>query len=115
MFELDAAAEEADKAAVVDLAEDADLVEDLLGALGVADLGALDGDDRAVIEDGLVDLTVATGSEEAIPGEVVGGSLDLLAGEDLRQFSAAIGVQDLLALSGEALLRFFDAAVAFVD
>lgn len=115
MFELDTAAKEADEAAVIDLAEDPDLVEDLLGALGVSELGALDSDHSAIIEESFVDLAVAARAKEAVAGEVVGGSLDLLAGEDFSRPAAAIGVEDLFALSGETILRFFDAAVAFVD
>jgi hypothetical protein len=60
LFELDAAAKDADEAAVVDLAEDPDLIEDLFGALGVPELGAFHGDNSAIIEESFVDFPVAT-------------------------------------------------------
>lgn len=114
LLQLDAAAEQAYEALVVDLAEDPDLVEDLVGALGVSELGALDGNQGAVVEDSLVDLAIAAGAEEAVLGEVVGSFLQLFAGEDLCGLAAA-GVEDLLALAGEALLLAFDELVAPVD
>lgn len=116
LLELDAAAQEAHEAAVVDLTEDSDLVEDLVCAFGVAKLGAFDGDCGAVQEEAFVDVAVATGAEEAVPGEVVGCSFDLFAREDFGgSSSGAVGVQYCLALFGEAVLRFFDVSVAFVE
>ncbi|GER34891.1 NIMA-related kinase 4 [Striga asiatica] len=121
LVELDAAAEEADEAAVVDLAEYADLVQELVGALGVAELGALDGDccgggggGGGVVEeeDGAVDLAVAAGAEEVVAGEVVGSTFDLFAGEEFG--GGAAGVEDELALAGDAVLLVADASVAFV-
>lgn len=99
---------------MVDLAKDADLVENLVGALGVAELGALDGYKGAVVEDALVDLAVAAGAKEAVLGEVVSRLLQLFAGEDLGGLASA-GVEDLLALAGEALLLALDELVAPVE
>lgn len=116
LLELDAAAEEADEAAVVDLAEDSDLVEDLVGAFGVAELGALDGHGGAVLEEALVDIAVAAGAEEAVFGEVVGRSFDLFACEDFGgSSSGAVGIEYLFPLLGEALLSFFNAPMALVE
>lgn len=101
LLQLDAAAEEADEAAVVDLAEDSDFIEDLIGAFGVPKLGALDGDGGAVSEKAFVDLAVSAGTEEAVGGEVVGGSLDLFAREDLCGPSdSSVGVQNCFPLPG---------------
>lgn len=99
---------------MVYLTEDTDLVEDLVGSLGVAELGAFYCHGGAVVEEAFVDLSVAAGAEEAVFVEVVGGSLDLLTGEDLSGSSGAVGVEYLLPLSGQPLLRFLDAPVALV-
>lgn len=99
LLQLDAAPEEADKAPVVDLAEDSDFIQDLIGAFGVSELGALDGDSGAVAENAFVDLAVAAGTQKAVDGEVVGGPLDVFAGEDLCSPSgSAVGVQNCFTL-----------------
>lgn len=110
LVKFDAAAEKADKAAVVDLGQDADLVKDLIGGLGVAELGALDGHRGAVLENALVDLAVAAAAEEFVGGEVCSGLLDLFAGEVLGGAAACIvGVEDLLPLLGQELPDLADA------
>lgn len=47
---------------MVHLAKNSNLVEDLSCAFGATELGALDGGDGAVIEDGFEDLAEATGA-----------------------------------------------------
>ena len=83
---------------MVDLAQYTNLVEDLVGSLGVSELGDLDGHDGAVLEGALVDLAVAAGAEEAVDGEVVCGLFYFFAAEEFR--GSAAGVENAFALSG---------------
>lgn len=113
---IDTAAEEADEGAVVDLGENADLVEDLVGGFGAAELGALHGDGSAVGERAAKDVSVAAGAEEVFAGEVGGGAAELAAGEDCGGAAAGVvGVEDLLSLPSEAFARAADAALAAVE
>ncbi|MQL88354.1 hypothetical protein Taro_020918 [Colocasia esculenta] len=59
------------QAAVFHLRQYAHLVEDLIGGLGVADLGALDSHQGTVVEAAHEDVAVATGAEEFVAGEVI--------------------------------------------
>lgn len=81
--EVEAAAEEPYEVAVVHLAKDSDLVEELVGGPGATEPGALDRGDRAVVEDALEDLAEAAGAEEVVLGEVVRGFGDFFDGEEL--------------------------------
>lgn len=101
---------------MVNLRQDPDLIEDLIGRLGVADLGALDGHQRAVVEDALVHLAVAADAEEVVTGEVGSGALDLSAGEVLgRAATGVVLVEYLLPLLGNPLPRLADAALPAVE
>lgn len=85
---------------MVDLAQYANLVEDLVGAFGVAKLGAFDGHDSAVLESALVDFAVASDAEKPVAGEVVSGFLYLSAAEKFGGSATATGVQNSFALLG---------------
>jgi hypothetical protein len=77
---------------VVDLAENPDLIEDLVGAFGVSKLGALDSNFSAIMQNAFVDFSIPSGAEEAVSGEIVCCSLYLFAGEELCSSASAIGV-----------------------
>jgi len=116
LLQVDAAAEQAHQAAVVHLRQHAHLVQDLVRGFGVAELGALDGHDRAVAEHALVDLAVATDAKEVVAGEVARGALQLATGEVLGGAPArVVGVQDLLALLGQPLSGEPDALLPAID
>lgn len=100
---------------MVNLAENSDLVEDLVSAFGVSKLGNLDSHNSSIFKNAFVDFTIATGTEYAISREVVCCFFYLFASEDLCSFSSTIGVEYLFTLSGQAVLGFFDASVAFVE
>lgn len=67
---------------MVDLAQNANLIEDLVSAFGVSELCTLDGDGGSVLESSFVYFAVATDTEEAVAGEVVGGFFYLFACEE---------------------------------
>ncbi|PON59907.1 hypothetical protein PanWU01x14_156260, partial [Parasponia andersonii] len=98
LVELDAAAQEAHQAAVVHLAEDPDLVQDLVNPFGVPELGALDGRDGSVVEGSLEDLAEAARADEVGLGEVVRCLGYLFPGEDSGRFAACFGVEAQFSL-----------------
>ena len=101
---------------MVHLAEDSDLVQDLVSSFGVAELGAFDGHGSAILEETFVDVAIAARAKEAVFGEVVGCSFDLFASEHFGSSSTGIvGVEYLFPLFGEAVSSFFDASMASVE
>lgn len=80
---------------MVNLAQDSDLIQDLVGPFCVSELGALYGHGGSVPENAFVDLTVAADTQKVVDGEVVGGPLDLFTSEDLcRPSASAVGIQN---------------------
>lgn len=87
---LDGATKEADEVRVADGGEELDLVDDLLGALGVSVADALDGDPLVGIELARVDGAVGPVSEASFLGEEVGGFLHLFLGVDWDCYSGGL-------------------------
>lgn len=100
---------------MVDLAQDTNLIEDLVSAFGVSELSTLDSHDGAIVENALVHFAVAANAKKTVAGEVIGGFLDLSASEKLGGSAPASGIQNSFTLSGYALLCFFYAFVAFEE
>lgn len=82
LLQLHTAAEHSDQALVVNLTQDSDLVQDLLDALCVSQLGSLDGRGGSIVEDPFEDLSKAARADEVGLGEVVGRFCYLFASKN---------------------------------
>jgi len=85
---------------VVNLAQYANLIEDLISAFGVAKLSTLDSHSSTILKKALVNFTIASNTKKSVTGEVVCGFLYLFATEKFSGSSPISGIENSFTLFG---------------